>query len=113
MRARVGRLLRRWADRIEPHPVYYRRTAYSYTVEETSRRHPLGIAVHADGRGCPLWVIDADWKRAYDEADKDWRSPADKTRAFFDAFGMELKDALREPGTARSVVPKTVREEDQ
>lgn len=92
MRARVGRLLRRWADRIEPHPVYYRRTAYSYTVEETSRRHPLGIAVHADGRGCPLWVIDADWKRAYDEADKDWRSPDEKLAAMLATHGEPRED---------------------
>jgi hypothetical protein len=88
----IAAWLRRWADRIDPNPIYYRRTAYSYTVEETSRQHPLGIAVHADGRGCPLWVIDADWKRAYDEAARDWRSPSEKLSAMLDAHGEPKED---------------------
>ena len=88
MRARVGRLIRRCADRIDPANAP-RKSGYSYTVERGTpqRRNPNGIAVHIDGTGCPFWITPADKRRAYDEADTDWRSPKEKLADMLKAFG--------------------------
>lgn len=73
MRARVGRLLRRCADRIDPagEPV---RSIWTFTYEGGS-----AVRWRKDGRGCPVWYYRGDGpSRAYSEADRDWRSPNEK-----------------------------------
>jgi hypothetical protein len=103
----VGRLLRRWADRIDPANAP-RKSGYSYTVERGTpqRRNPNGIAVHIDGTGCPFWIIPADRGRAWTEAATDWRSPQQKLHDVFQQFGDAVDDAMRPAVEAFSNVPK-------
>lgn len=90
MRTRLGRLLRRWADRIDPGHAP-RKSGYSYTVERRTR-NPNGIAVHIDGTGCPFWVLPEDTHRAFSEAATDWRSPDEKLAAMLEAHGEPKED---------------------
>jgi hypothetical protein len=89
----VGRLLRRWADRIDPANAP-RKSGYSYTVERGTpqRRNPNGIAVHIDGTGCPFWVLPSDTPRAWTEAATDWRSPDEKLADMLAAHGEPMED---------------------
>lgn len=89
----MGRLLRRWADRIDPQHAP-RKSGYSYTVERgtPARRNPNGIAVHLDGTGCPFWTMPGDRERAYTEAATDWRSPDEKLAAMLAAHGEPRED---------------------
>lgn len=94
MRARLGGLLRRWADRIDPQHAP-RKSGYSYTVERTSTKYPNGVAIHVDGTGCPFLLLPAHKDRAYSEAATDWRSPQQKVHDVFEQFGAELDAGMR------------------
>lgn len=64
VRSRVGRVLRRLAERVDPDGAP-RGGGYSFTFE-----NGIGIVFREDGRGCPLWYLSkADYERAHDEAD--------------------------------------------
>lgn len=92
MRARVGRLLRRWADRIDPQHAP-RKSGYSYTVELGSKsKYPNGIAVHVDGTGQPFWTMPADGDLRFTDAATDWRSPDEKLSALLAARGKSRED---------------------
>jgi hypothetical protein len=90
----VGLLLRRWADWIDPDntPPVFHQTQYSYTVERTTSRNPLGVALHLEDRGCPLYILDADWERAYMEADAIWSSPEDRLADMLATHGEPRED---------------------
>jgi hypothetical protein len=112
VRTRLGRLLRRWADRIDPQHAPFP-AGYSYTVERGRTKNPNGIAVHIDGTGCPFWIMPADRNRAWTEAATDWRSPQQKLHDVFQQFGENIDDAMRPAVKAFSKVLKNVRKEDQ
>lgn len=97
----MGRLLRRWADHIDPQHAP-RKSGYSYTVEGGwVHNNPNGIAVHVDGTGCPFWIMsDDDRERAYTEAATDWRSPAEKLNDVFTKFGQALAEGAGDPARA-------------
>lgn len=64
IRARVGKFLRKHADRIDPDGAP-RGGGYSFTFELNE-----GIRFRSDGKGCPLWYLGkADYERAHLEAD--------------------------------------------
>lgn len=64
IRAKVGRILRRVADRIDYRGAP-RSIGHSFTFELNE-----GIRLRTDGRGCPLWYLgEADHDRAHEEAD--------------------------------------------
>lgn len=112
MRARVGRLLRRWADRIDPASAPTL-TGWSYTHEKRGPRD-THLVWREDGRGCPVWYMgDADLARSFTEADSDWRTANEKLADMLARFGDAVDDAMRPAVEAFSKVPKTVREEDQ
>lgn len=57
-------LLRRIADRLDPHNAP-RAIGHRFTFE-----HKEGIRFRDDGKGCPLWYLgDDDFERAHSEAD--------------------------------------------
>lgn len=91
MRARLGRLLRRWADRIDPTNAP-RKSGYSYTIERHATKYPNGIAVHLDGTGCPFWVVPADANRAWTESATDWRSPSERLADMLATHGEPRED---------------------
>lgn len=65
MRTRIGKALRRWADRID-YEGAPRAVGWSFTIEQGRG------AVFREGRqqGCPLWYLgQADYDRAHTEAD--------------------------------------------
>jgi hypothetical protein len=73
-RARVGRRLRCYADRIDPAGAP-RAIGWSFTYENRQ-----GVVFRDDGRGCPLWYLGTDdHERAHAEADTEhmivnWRN---------------------------------------
>jgi len=94
VRARVGRLLRRWADRIDPDNAP-QPTGYTYTHE---RHTPTDTRIkwRDDGRGCPVYYIgEADLTRSFTEADTDWRPAAERLKDTFEKFGTGLNEAMR------------------
>lgn len=91
MRTRIGRLLRRWADRIDPQHAPFP-AGYSYTIERGRTKNPNGIAVHIDGTGCPFWIIPADRNLAWTEATTDWRSPNEKLADMLATHGEPRED---------------------
>lgn len=111
MRARLGRLLRRWADRLDPQHAAKPFT-WSFTYERSGARGAV-TEKHTDGRGCPLWMYVGDEPRAFDEADSDWRSPEQKLADMIKQFGENVNDAMRPAAEAFSKIPKTIREEDR
>lgn len=64
-RARIGWILRRYADRIDPEHAPRYATPFSFTFERYK-----GLTLRVDGRGCPLVYLDKDdYARAHSEAD--------------------------------------------
>lgn len=108
MRARLGRLLRRWADRIDPAHAPTP-TGWSYTHEKRGPRD-THLVWREDGRGCPVWYIgDGDLNRSFTEADSDWRTANERLADVFQQFGEAMEDAVRPLGEAFSKVPKFYR----
>jgi hypothetical protein len=88
----VGRLLRRWADHIDPANAP-RKSGYSYTVELGSRtKYPNGIAVHVDGTGQPFWVMPVDGDRRFTEAATDWRIGKEKLSDMMETHGEPVQE---------------------
>lgn len=64
MRSRIGRWMRRWADRIDDRGAP-RGMSYTFTFEDGE-----GIRFRKDGKGCRLWYYGMDdYEKAHDEAD--------------------------------------------
>lgn len=73
MRSRIGKFLRRVADRID-YQGAPRGTGFSFTIETGE-----GLRVREDGKGCGLWYLgNAEYDRAHTEADS---AEADAARA--------------------------------
>jgi hypothetical protein len=62
LRTGVGRALRNTADLIDRQHAP-RGTHLSFTIERGQ-----GLRIRHDHRGCPLWYLDDDYKRAFSEA---------------------------------------------
>lgn len=110
MRASVGRLLRRWADRLDPDNAL-RRSGYSYTVERRSTHNPNSVKLHIDGTGSTFWVSPADQEKRFTDAATDWRSPDEKLADMLTQFGQNIDDAMRPAVEAFSKLPKAYRED--
>lgn len=65
MSARLARILRRWADRLDPAGTVRQVTGWSYTYEPYK-----GLVWHPDERGCLVWYRTGDLDRAYQGAEQ-------------------------------------------
>jgi len=95
----VGRLLRRWADRLDPDNAL-RRSGYSYTVERRSTHNPNSVKLHIDGTGSAFWVSAADQEKRFTDAATDWRSPNEKLAHMLDQFRQAVAEEAGKPARA-------------
>jgi hypothetical protein len=87
----VGRLLRQWADRIDPSGEPHL-TGWSYTHEKRGPQDTY-LLWREDGRGCPVWYMgDADLNRSFTEADSDWRPAKDRLADMLARHGEPKED---------------------